>query len=120
VTFDVPVYKKTTTIDTQEFLNWKHKKQESKDFYKEIRAKYVPPKAKTVRWEHWMQEEYRFETGKNPVELKTTEGKTLINISPLALKPATENNMESAQRTREMQPMIDRLNKEITKVVRGD
>jgi hypothetical protein len=120
VIFDVPVYKKTVAVDTQEFRNWKHKEMEDKDFYKKIKTKYGTPKQKTFRWEHWIQEEYRHVTGKEPVEQKTQDGKTLINISPLALKPATEENLASAQRTREMQPMFNQLNREITKIVRGD
>ena len=114
VKFDRPVYKRTYTVDTQEFLNWKHKKMENKDFYKEIKAKYSSLKAKTLRWEHWIQEEYHFETGKNPVEVKVREGDTLIHVSPFMLKPATEENMAAAQRVRDMQPMYNQLNKAIS------
>lgn len=111
VTFDVPVYKKTYTVDTQEFSNWKHKEMEDKDFYKKIKEKYGSPKQKTIRWEHWIQEEYRHRTGKEPIEKKIQEGKTLIHISPTLLKPATEENVACAQRVRSMQPSIELLNK---------
>jgi hypothetical protein len=115
VKFDRAVYKKACNVNTQDFMTWKYKKQEEDvNFYKTIRQKYGSKNAKSFRWEYWMQEEYRSETGKNPVETKIKEGEILIHISPLALKPATEENIASAQRIRDMYPMYTQLNKIIS------
>ena len=124
VEFDDSVWTQTTKSRTKEFWDWCKALIKDPDKYREIdkqlRKEFSDNggwywyKARDSRWNKY----YEKVTGKKAKETEITSGHILVRIGVNSLLPATDENIKSAQRTREQQPMMNQLNKMLADVMK--
>lgn len=115
VEFDEPVWTRTSRQITNEFWDWWKQKSEIPAEKERILAEARAMKTRNT-WNNLMKI-YERETGIPAKKEFVSTGNTLINIGLACLRPATEENISNAQCTRRHIPLMNALNKAISKVL---
>lgn len=111
VEFDSPVWSKKHKQITEEFNNWWKEKSAIPTEKERIHNQARQMKYRSI-WTS-LRKIYEKETGLPSQKEYTNQGSRLININPIHLRPATEENIRNAESTRKNIPMMNALNKAI-------